>query len=102
MALLSALRRAGRALAPGLAACLAAAPASALDLTSRHPEHGFSMSRPAAFEARPVPPGREGLLLVHAPKDAPNDRQAPVIHQVFAVEDVATVEDVQRWILRTF
>ena len=42
------------------------------------------------------------LLLVHAPKDAPKDRRAPVTHQVFAVEDVATAEDVQRWVLRTF
>lgn len=102
MALPSLLRSCGRLLGPGLLAGLAAAPASALDLTSKHPEHGFSIGRPAAFEARPVPPGREGLLLVHAPKDAPKDRRAPVTHQVFAVEDVATAEDVQRWVLRTF
>ncbi len=102
MALPSLLRLAGRFLGPGLLAGLAAAPASALDLTSKHPEHGFSIGRPAAFEARPVPPGSEGLLLVHAPKDAPKDRRAPVTHQVFAVEGVAKAEDVQRWVFRTF
>ncbi|MEC8512558.1 MAG: hypothetical protein VX015_10470 [Planctomycetota bacterium] len=98
----SALHRAGRVLRPWLLACIAAAPASAFDLTSKHPEHGFSIGLPAAFEARPVPPGSEGLLLVHAPKDAPKDRRAPVTHQVFTVEDAATAEDVQRWVLRTF
>ena len=98
----SALHRAGRVLRPCLLACIAAAPASAFDLTSKHPEHGFSIGLPAAFEARPVPPGSEGLLLVHAPKDAPKDRRAPVTHQVFTVEDAATAEDVQRWVLRTF
>lgn len=102
MALLSALHRAGRFLVAGLLGCLAAAPASALDLTSRHPEHGFSLGRPSSFEARPVPPGAEGLLLVHAPKLAPKDRRAPVTHQVFAVEDVATADDLQRWVLGTF
>lgn len=101
MALLSALQRAGGFLGAGLFSCLVAAPASALDLTSKHPEHGFSLGRPSSFEERPVPPGSEGLLLVHAPKVAPKDRRAPVTHRVFAVEDVATADDLERWVLGT-
>lgn len=78
------------------------APLFALDHTEKHVEHGFSLGRPLRFEARPVPPD-EGpdLVAVYAPKDAPDDRRAPVTHSVFKVEGLTSTLDVQRWVLQT-
>lgn len=81
---------------------LLGAEAAAFDRTDKHPEHGFSVSRPSSFEARPVPPGDDELLIVYAPKDAPQDRRAPVTHNVYRVEALSTAAEVQRWVLRNF
>ena len=75
--------------------------ASGFDRTEKHPSLGFSLDRPSKFEARPLPPGMEGLELIYAPKDAPVDRRSPVTHAVFRVE-VDDASDVQRWTLAMF
>lgn len=96
------LRRARLAAVLALLLCALAAPAAALDLTDKFPEHGFSIARPSTFEARPVPPGQDGLLLVYAPKDAPQDRRSPVLHRVYRLDGVRSAAEVHRWVLETF
>ena len=81
---------------------LCGTPLLAVDHTEKHVEHGFSLSRPLRFEARPVPPDEgPSLVAVYAPKDAPDDRRAPVTHSVFKVDGLTNELEVQRWVLET-
>ncbi|MEL6431886.1 MAG: hypothetical protein AAFR54_22150, partial [Planctomycetota bacterium] len=81
-----------------LAASASAAP---VDRTEKYAEYGFSIDRPSRFEARPVPPDVAGLVLVFAPRDAPEDALSPVTHSVFRVDGVGSAADVRRWIQGT-
>lgn len=68
--------------------------------TEKHAEHGFSLARTSSFEARPVPSDEAEMLLIYAPKDAPQDRRAPVTHAVYRIEGGGDPSlDLQRWIL---
>ncbi len=80
--------------------------AAAVQRADKHAEHGFSVTVPSSFEARPIPAERPGLVAIYAPKNAPKDRRSPVTHTVWKLEvdhagKAASDLAVRRWILDT-
>lgn len=73
------------------------------DRLEKFPALGFGFERSARLEARQVPPESEGLLLLFATKNAPNDRAAPSTHRVYRIEGPGVdVTAVRAWIQGIF
>ncbi|MDG1983847.1 MAG: hypothetical protein P8M11_04715 [Planctomycetota bacterium] len=88
---------------PLLALALATAVGATLgppvvDRVEKFPALGFGFARSARLEARQVPPDAADMLLIFAPKDAPEDRSAPSTQRVYRISapDLDEVE-VREW-----